>query len=57
MTVVTPRFVVPAECPCGDPATTRVEVEWAGGVKRSYRYCEDCANDVAFSIEGAEIVP
>lgn len=43
-------------CVCGSPATVRVEVQWADR-KRRYRYCEECAEDVVFAIEGAEILP
>jgi len=43
------------KCPCGCLATTTVEVEWADGKER-YRYCRECADDVVFAIEGAEII-
>jgi hypothetical protein len=44
------------DCPCGEPATTTVEVEWADG-KHRYRYCEECAEAVVDTIEGAEVLP
>jgi hypothetical protein len=25
--------------------------------KRRYRYCDECADDVVFAIEGAEVLP
>jgi hypothetical protein len=50
------RPVSIAECVCGEPATTTVEVQWADR-KRRYRYCDECAEAVAFTIEGAEVLP
>ena len=46
-----------AHCICGEPATTIVAVQWADRRRRRYRYCEECAADVVFTIEGAEAVP
>lgn len=43
------------ECVCGQLATTVVEVQWADA-RRRYRYCDDCAEAVVDTIEGAEVV-
>jgi hypothetical protein len=44
------------ECVCGEPADTRVRVDWADG-SRTYRYCAECASDVGTYIDGAEVLP
>jgi hypothetical protein len=43
-------------CVCGQPATTDVVVHWADG-PRTYRYCEECAEDIAETIDGTELLP
>lgn len=43
-------------CPCGEPATQSVVVHWANG-PRTYRYCENCAEDICENLEGCELVP
>lgn len=44
------------ECSCGAPATTRVSVQWSD-CARIYPYCEDCAEAIVDTIEGAEVLP
>lgn len=51
-----PRMSGHTDCVCGEPATTTVVVRWAD-VNRRYKYCEDCAHAVAFTIEDASVLP
>lgn len=46
-------------CPCGEPATTTVEMDWGNGYKRSRMdFCDECANDIVLAVDGAaEILP
>ena len=42
-------------CVCGEPAMTRVLVNWADGPS-VYVYCPECAADVIETIEGTAVV-
>jgi len=51
-----PMMPMPRECPCGEPADTRVRVDWANG-PRTYWYCSECATDVEMFVAGTEVLP
>lgn len=42
-------------CPCGEYADHIVRVQWADG-PRIYHYCAQCADDIQYAIEGAEVI-
>ena len=44
------------ECVCGEPADTRVQVDWECG-QRIYWYCSECASDVETFVGGTEVLP